>query len=200
MIYFDIPTRLRALNLKLGIMMNTIQTKKIPGGWLISGLIGASLLLGACGQPQAEIALVEPVTNRAEYDSYEIKNCAGSLADLHESMAERFKVKQAVIIADQATTVASGAAYPISEAEKEMLAEQVKEAYQQKYTAAQAGLEKLEFVAPQDRIATFDITWSEQVYKSTLIYKLNGEAQRVEYEYTLTVPEMGERVLHICGG
>jgi len=180
--------------------MKIIQHRQFSKrGWTWC-LIVLSLLLGGCARTHARIALIEPVITRAGYESYEIKNCAGSLADLRETVVDRFEVKQAVIIADQATAVASGAAYPISEAEKMMLADQVKEAYQQKYSTAQAELEKQEFVAPQDRIATFDITWSEQVYKSTLIVELNGEAQRVEYEYTLTIPEIGQPVLHICGG
>lgn len=159
-----------------------------------------SLILSGCAKQTAQIALVEPVTNLAKYEKYEIKNCDSSLADLHEPVPTNFKIKQEVTISDPATSVASGAAYPISEAEKETLAELVKKAYQQKYAAAQGELEKLEFVAPQDRIATFDITWTAQAYKYTLIYEFNGEAHQVEYEYTLTIPEIGEQVLHICGG
>lgn len=180
--------------------MTSHQTPRISYAWMIACLLIMSWLLVGCAGLTAQVALVEPVSGQVEYENYEIKNCDGSLSDLHEPVKQNFEVKEEVVLSDQATAAASEATYVLSEAEKQSLAEQVKKAYDEKYTAAQTELEKQEFVAPQDRIATFQITWSKQVYKSTLEYEANGEARRVEYQYTLTIPKVGQMTLHICGG
>lgn len=180
--------------------MTSHQTPRISYAWMIACLLIMSWLLVGCAGLTAQVALVEPVSGQVEYENYEIKNCDGSLSDLHEPVKQNFEVKEEVVLSDQATAAASEATYVLSEAEKQSLAEQVKKAYGEKYTAAQTELEKQEFVAPQDRIATFQITWSKQVYKSTLEYEANGEARRVEYQYTLTIPKVGQMTLHICGG
>ena len=148
----------------------------------------------------AQITIVEPETDVVGYEKYDVKNCDSALSDLQEPVATNFKVKQKISIADQATPVASGTTYQISATEKESLANLVEDAYQQIYQAAQADLEKQEFVAPKDRIANYSIRWDAQVYKSTLLYDFKGEAHSVEYQYTLTIPVVGESTIAICGG
>lgn len=146
------------------------------------------------------VMMVEPVTRVDQYEKYELRNCGSALTDLHEPMNANFQPKQEVVIADVATSLASGATYQLSATEKETVAALVAEAYQQKFTDAQAELEKQEFVAPKDRIATFDINWTAMIYSSTLAYDFRDEAYSVEYQYTLTIPEIKEKILHICGG
>lgn len=194
-----VPQPPRPANLRK-IKMKQIKTKQLEWGWLVYGVILLSILLGACAKPTAQIALVEPVIEKSGYEKFDLKNCETPLGDLHEPVAEYFNVKQEITITDQATLVASGASYQLSASEKENLASQIEAAYQNEYAAAQTTLEEQQFVVPKDRAANFSISWRTQLYKSTLYFKVKGEAYTLEYQYSLTIPEIGERTIAICGG
>jgi hypothetical protein len=182
------------------INMKRINSSLFPRDWLVYSLLLLSILLGACAKPTAQIALVEPVIEKSGYEKFDLKNCETPLDDLHEPVTEYFNVKKEITIADQAAVVASGASYGLSAAEKENLAAQIETAYQKEYAAAQTTLEEQEFVVPKDRAANFSINWKTQLYKSTLYFEVKSEAYTVEYQYSLTIPEIGERTIAICGG
>ncbi len=166
----------------------------------VFGFLMMGLTLSACANVTAQVALVEPVIEETGYEKFDLKNCEQPLDDIHTPVTEYFNVKQEVTVADQATAAATGASYTLSAAEKKAMADQVEAAYQKDYAAAQEVLEEQEFVVPKDRAANFSITWQAKIYQASLDFEAKGETHTVEYQYTLTVPVVGEREIAICGG
>ena len=180
--------------------MKRINSSLFPREWLVNSLMLLSILLGACGKPTAQIALVEPIIEKSGYEKFDLKNCETALDDLHEPVTAYFKIEKEITITDQAASVDSGTIYQISAAEKEDLTAQIEAAYQKEYEAAQTTLEEQEFVVPRDHAANFSINWKTQLYASSLFFEVTGENYTVEYRYSLTIPEIGERTIAICGG
>lgn len=55
--------------------MKIIHAKQTPWGWLVSGLLVFALLLSACANITAQVALVEPVIEETGYEKFDLKNC-----------------------------------------------------------------------------------------------------------------------------
>lgn len=167
-------------------------------GYLSFGLLVITMFLDGCS-PTPQITAVEPVIELATMNTYELKNC-GVTTEMRESYALHFEIKPEIIIADAAVSIASGAAYPLTATTKDELAAQIKEAYRQKFDAAQTELELKELVVPGDKVRTFSLRWYNHVYKTTLSYDIQGKPYTIEYQYILTIPEVTGSTSADCGG
>lgn len=163
--------------------------------FLMAGCTGGASSPGA----NSQIPVVEPVSELASMETYEIKTC-GSTAEQRESYAVHFPLTPEIQIADQATSVASGAACPLSSAEKDLLVTQVRDAYQQVFEATEAELNKNEFVAAGDKATTFNIRLYRQKYQSTFTSPVQGEMCTISYQVEFLIPEVTGSTSADCGG
>ncbi len=157
------------------------------GLWAL--VVALSLILSACGDLDASVALAEPAEHKLTTQLVELRNC-DSKTELRRPLASEVEVKDEVNIADNATAVTTGEDVKIPPKVRAKLETEIKEAYHQEYEAARANVEQTELTVPVGRIHTYTINWEQKEFSSTVSFSMEDEDYSVSYTYILCIPSV----------
>ncbi|HSB66015.1 MAG TPA: hypothetical protein VLD65_05505 [Anaerolineales bacterium] len=118
----------------------------------------------------------------------ELRNCDGE-DELHQSLAVEAQIVCNIMISDEAMSTITRNTKLLSKEMKLPLEDQIEIAYQQVFDEAKTGVDQNDLMVPINRIRTFQINWTKQVFSSTISFTMDDEAYTVSYTYTLDIPD-----------
>ncbi|MDD2694762.1 MAG: hypothetical protein PHD58_02420 [Anaerolineales bacterium] len=136
------------------------------------------------------VKMAAPVKGESSYSgqTIELRNCEGKDV-LHHSLATKTQVVCNITIPDEATSIKTGNKRALPKDMKTRLEEQVEIAYQKIYEEAKISVEQTDLTVPVNKILTFQIYWTKQVFSSTISFTMEDEAYTAFYTYTLDIPD-----------
>jgi hypothetical protein len=156
------------------------------------------MLLAGCSS-SAQVSQAAPEEGELTSKILDLRNC-DTTEELHTTLGSKAPVSYQITVARLATSTTTGESSVIPDEISAALEADIASAYQPAYEQAVKSAEQVELVVPGTRIRLYEIYWKQQVYRSTVTFKMNDQDFTAGYTYVLVVPELGPFTEMACTG